>query len=72
MLLQSAFKLLCAGAAFLGPFSAGVLYHYVRDAEIYAIFLTGGVLLGFAGLCGYAAIDRSEWLEHERHLGRRR
>lgn len=63
-MLQSAFKLFCLGVAMLGPFAAGILFHYVRELEIYAIFLAGGVLLGFGGLCGFAAIERDEAQAH--------
>lgn len=68
MLLQSAFKLFCFGVAILGPFAAGILFHYVREIEIYSIFLAGGVLLGFGGLCGFAAIERDEAQAH--HVAR--
>ncbi|WP_336812297.1 hypothetical protein [Bosea sp. MMO-172] len=68
MLFQSAFKLFCFGAAMLGPFAAGALFHYVREPEIYAIFLAGGILLGFGGLCGFASTERAERRRH--HVAR--
>lgn len=63
-MLQSLFKLFCLGAAMLGPFAAGILFAYVRQPEICAIFLAGGVLLGVAGLCGFASIERDEARRH--------
>lgn len=68
MLFQSAFKLFCIAAAMLGPYAAGALFHYVREPEIYAIFLVGGVLLGFGGLCGFASTERDERRRH--HIAR--
>jgi hypothetical protein len=63
-MLQSLFKLFCLAAAMLGPFSAGAIGPYVREPEIYAIFLVGGILLGIAGLCGFASIERDEARRH--------
>ncbi|CAM5764624.1 hypothetical protein [Bosea minatitlanensis] len=63
-MLQSLFKLTCLGIAMLGPFSAGALFNFVVEPEIYAIFLVGGLLLGFAGLCGFASVERDEERAH--------
>ena len=71
MLLQSAFKLFCLGLAMLGPFAAGILFHYVRQPEIYAIFAIGFTLLGFGGLCGFTWIERDEAVRHQAVLGRK-
>lgn len=71
-MVQSLFKLVCVGIAMLGPWAAGALWHYVREPEIYAIFLIGGTLLGFAGLCGFASTERSERALFRRRLGRER
>ena len=68
MLFQSAFKLVCVGCSMRGPFAAGALYHYVREPEIYALFLAGGILLGFGGLCGFASTERYERRRH--HVAR--
>ena len=65
-MLQSLFKLFCMAAAMLGPFAAGIIRPYVLQPEIYAIFLVGGGLLGIAGLCGFASIERNEQQAHDR------
>lgn len=70
-MLQSAFKLFCLGLAMLGPFSAGVLFPYVVETEIYALFLVGGVLLGVGGVCGFAMVERDEAQRHRAALGRK-
>ena len=71
MLIQSAFKLFCLGLAMFGPFASGILFHYVRQPEIYAIFLVGFVLLGFGGICGFAWVERDEAARHRAALGRK-
>lgn len=68
MWIQSAFKLIFASIAMLGPFGAGAMHLYVREPEIYVFFALGGVLLGLAGLFGYASFERVEMAEHQRHL----
>ena len=71
-MLQAAFKLFCAGIAMLGPFAAGALFPYVREPEVYAIFLAGGILLGVGGLCGFASIEREDEQRHRSiRFGRR-
>ncbi|PZU93089.1 MAG: hypothetical protein DI527_07520 [Chelatococcus sp.] len=59
-MLQSLYKLFCISIAMLGPFAAGALWKYVVEPEIYVIFLAGGLLLGLAGLCGFASTERAE------------
>lgn len=70
-MLQSAFKLFCLGCAMLGPLGAGLLKQYVIEPEIYAIFLVGGVLLGFGGICGFASIERDETRRYRAALGKK-
>lgn len=67
-MISSAFKLIFAAMAMLGPFGAGAMRQYVAAPEAYSFFLVGGVLLGLVGLFGYAAFERDELVEHRRKL----
>jgi hypothetical protein len=70
-MLQSLFKLFCLGCALLGPFGAGIMHQFVVEPEIYAIFVIGGCLLGFGGVCGFASIERDEARRFAAALGRK-
>lgn len=72
MLFQSVFKLACGVSTVVGPFGAGMVPRYVANPEACMFFMCAGVLLGIAGLFGFAGVERAEQKAHDRaRLGRR-
>lgn len=69
-MIRSGAKLLFLACVPLGGFIAGALYHYVKQPEVYALFLAAGVGASLAGAFGFAQLDREEAVRHARHLGR--
>ncbi len=69
-MIRSGAKLLFLACVPLGGFIAGVMYHYVRQGEIYAFFLAAGGGLSLVGCFGFANLEREEAERHGRNLGR--
>lgn len=69
-MVRSGIKLVCLAFVPLGGFAAGVMYHYVRQPEVYAFFLLAGLALSLSGAFGFAQLDREESQRHARNLGR--
>ena len=67
-MFSSACKLLALAMAVFGPFFAGVMYHLVRQPEVYAFFLAFGIMLGLAGILGFASFERDERRRHQAHM----
>ncbi len=69
-MIRSGAKLAFLAFAPLGGFLAGVMFHYVKQTEIYAFFLFAGVALSLVGCFAFADLERDEAERHGRNLSR--
>lgn len=69
-MIRSGAKLLFLSLVPLGGWIAGVMYHSVKEPEVYAFFLLAGIALSLVGAFAFADFERSEGERHGRTLGR--
>lgn len=69
-MIRSGAKLAFLAFVPLGGFLAGVMYHQVKQPEIYTFFLVAGVALSLVGCFAFANLEREEAERHGRNIGR--
>ncbi len=69
-MIRSGAKLLFLACVPLGGFIAGIMFHFIKQGEIYAFFLAAGCGLSLVGCFGFANLEREEGERHGRALGR--
>ena len=69
-MIRSGAKLAFLTIVPLGGFLAGVMFHVVKQTEVYAFFLLAGVALSLVGCFAFADLERDEAERHGRSLGR--